>query len=44
MVVHLGEAQVLVRKVPQLVDGDVNLDATIGDGGQQVAYTLLFDV
>ena len=43
MVVHAGEANVLVRQVPQLIDGCVYLDAPGSDGIEKGAKALLFD-
>jgi len=43
VVVDAGEADVLVRQMPQLVDGGVYFDATGRDGIEESAEALLFD-
>ena len=43
MVVDAGEADVLVRQVPELVDSGVYFDAACGDGVKECAEALLFD-
>ena len=41
--VNAGEADVLVRQVPQLVDGGVYFEAASGNGIKESAEALLFD-
>jgi len=43
VVVQLGEADVLVRKITQLVDRDVDADAALGYGFQQCPQAVFLD-
>jgi len=43
VVVDLGEAQILVRQVPQLADRRLDVQAAFRYGGKQLAQSVLFD-